>query len=221
MLKIVVFDSGYGGEVFADKLEEELPIVNVIRVIDWRNAESFLKNPRAARQRAMEALKPYIKRVDLIILANYLLTATSLKYFQRKYKEQKFCGLKLPCPNNNLKRPTVALTTKALAKTLNYHNYLFRLKRKVDTICLDDWPALIDDGELEEEVVRTKFKEFFSKYNYKPSEVIIACNQFNDIVPMLRRNISGNIKIHNGFDDTIKSACKLLKIKGGTGRKKK
>ena len=221
MLKVVVFDGGYGGEIFADKLEEELPIIKVIRVIDWRNAEVFLKNPRLARRQASDALKPYIKRVDLIIFANYLLTATSLKYFQRKYKDQKFCGLKLPCPNNVLNRPTVALTTKALAKTLNYHNYLFRLKRRVDTICLDDWPALIDDGELNESDIKNKFEEFFLKYNYRPNEIILACSQFNDIIPVLRNVISNNIKIHDGFDKTIRDTCKILKIKGGTGRKRK
>ena len=38
MLKIVVLDSGFGGELFADKLNDQLSIVEVIRVIDWRNA---------------------------------------------------------------------------------------------------------------------------------------------------------------------------------------
>ena len=46
MLKIVVFDSGFGGELFADIIEEELPVVEVIRVIDWRNAKELQNNPR-------------------------------------------------------------------------------------------------------------------------------------------------------------------------------
>ena len=115
----------------------------------------------------------------------------------------------------------VALTTKALAKTLNYHNYLFRLKRRVDTICLDDWPALIDDGELNESDIKNKFEEFFLKYNYRPNEIILACSQFNDIIPVLRNVISNNIKIHDGFDKAIRDTCKILKIPGGTGRKRK
>ena len=41
MLKVVVFDSGYGGELFADYLEEELPLVDIVRVIDWRNADKM------------------------------------------------------------------------------------------------------------------------------------------------------------------------------------
>ena len=221
MLKIVVFDNGYGGELFADKLEEEIPVVKIIRVIEWRNAGDFLKSPRLARQRAINSLRPYIGRVDLIILANYLLATTSLKYFQRKHKNQKFCGLKLPQLDNSLPRPTVVLTTKSLAHTVNFYNYLFRLKRKVNTICLDEWPALIDDGCFDEELVRIKFEKFFLKYNYKPNDVVITCNQFNDILPELRKVISKNIKIHNGFDKAIADACKVLKIRGGTGKKQK
>ena len=122
MLKIVVFDSGYGGELFADRLEEAFPVAEIIRVIDWRNADEFLKNKKSARREAMKALRPYIGRVDLIMLANYYLTATSLKYFSRKFKNQKFAGLKLPTLDTYLKRPTLIFATKSLAKTINYHN---------------------------------------------------------------------------------------------------
>ncbi len=39
MLRIVVFfDSGWGGELVARYLEQELEIVEVIRVIDWGHA---------------------------------------------------------------------------------------------------------------------------------------------------------------------------------------
>ena len=70
MLKIVIFDSGYGGEFFADRLKAELPIVEIIRVIDWRNAEKILSSPRDARNIARDSLRPYIGKVDLIIFAN-------------------------------------------------------------------------------------------------------------------------------------------------------
>lgn len=220
MLKIVVFDGGYGGELFADKLEKELPVVDVIRVIDWRDAKKFLKSPRAARRACREALRPYIGRVDLIILANHLLTATSLKYFRRKYKNQKFLGLKLPQPDTFVKRPTIALTTKALAKTINYHNYIFRLRRKIETICLDDWPNLIDDGELHNVEIYAELERFRLKHAYRPAEIIIACSQFNDIIPVIRKSFR-NIKIHDSFDAAIRDTCKTLKIRGGTGKKQK
>lgn len=217
----MVFDGGYGGELFADKLEEELPIVNVIRVIDWRNSEGFLKNARLARQKAIEALKPYIGRVDLIIIANFLIATTSLKYFQRKFKNQKFCGLELPCLNNSFKKSAVLITTKALAKTLNYHNYIFRLKREVCTLRLDEWVQLIDGGELDDFEVRNKFEEIYRMHQFKSSEIVIACSHFYDVVPIIQKIFGNNVKIHDGFNETINEACKILKIKGGTGKKRK
>ena len=72
MLKVVIFDSGYGGEFFADYFQDSLPIVDIVRVIDWRNAEEILSKPKAARKITEEDLRPYIGKVDLIILANHL-----------------------------------------------------------------------------------------------------------------------------------------------------
>ena len=136
MFKVVVFDGGYGGELFADRLKEELPIIEVIRVIDWRNADRLLYSAKSARKVAKEALLPYIGRVDLIILANHLLTLTSLKYFERKFKEQKFIGFNLKMPNDLSNADALILTTRAVSKTINYYNYLFRLKRNSKTLVL-------------------------------------------------------------------------------------
>lgn len=221
MLKIVVFDGGYGGELFADQLEAMLPIINVIRVIDWRKADNFLKSPRIARQTCNDALKPYIGRVDLIVFANHLLSATSLNYFKRKYKTQKFLGLNLPNPTTFIKRPILALTTKSLANTINYRNYIFKLRRKIYTVCLDKWPGLIDDGELTDEMIRNEFKEINLKYHCQPAEVIIACSQFHDIIPDIKNVLGKNIKIYDSFDEAISNVCKILKIRGGTGKKRK
>lgn len=220
MLKIVVFDSGYGGELFADQLEEAFPVLEIIRVIDWRNADEFLKNKRSARHEAIDALRPYIGRVDLVVLANYYLSATSLKYFKHKFKNQKFLGLELPKPDTFIKRPTVIFATKALAKTISYHNYLFRLKRKTATICLDHWLPLIDDGELTERMIKREFEHFCHKEHYRPAEIVLACSHFNDIIPTLREKVDKNFKIHDDFKNTISKIGKTLKIRGGTGDRK-
>ena len=219
MLKVVVFDGGYGGEFFADQLETELPVVEVIRVIDWRNADQILKSSKQARKVATEALRPYIGKVDLIIFANHLLTITSIKHFRRKYKAQKFLGLNLQVPDTFIKRDVMIITTRAVARTINYHNFILRLKRKTRTLIVDDWPAKIDDGELTEEEIRLKIKKFIAKQKFNPQEVILACSQFNDIKAELHNILGKNLKIHDSYNDTIRRACKTLKIRGGVGKK--
>ena len=219
MLKVVIFDSGYGGEFFADKLKEEIPIIEIIRVIDWRNADHYLKNPRLARKCAEEALRPYFGRVDLIVLANHLLTITSLKYFRRRYKNQKFLGFKLKEPDSFIKRDVLILATKAITKTINYHNFCLRINRKIKTLALDSWPAKIDDGELTEDEIRVTILKLLLKDNFRPEEVILACSQFEDIKSELRATLGQSIKIYDSHDDTLRNICKILKIRGGLGKK--
>ena len=219
MLKVVVFDGGYGGEFFADQLESELPILEVIRVIDWRNADEILASPRKARKVAKAALRPYIGRVDLIIFANHLLSLTSLKYFRRKYKNQKFIGLSLKHPDTFIKRDVLILTTKAVARTINYHNFLFQIHRKSQTLTLDSWPAEIDEGTLTENQIRETFQKSRLKKHFYPEEIILACSQFNDIKTELRNIFSSNLKIYDSFNDAVHNTCKALGIRGGTGKK--
>lgn len=220
MLKVVVFDSGYGGELFADYLQQNLPIIEIIRVIDWRNADKITNKPKQARKITEAAIRPYIGRTDLIIFANHLLTVTSLKYFKRKYKNQKFLGLDLKRPDNFIERDTLILTTKAVAHTINYRNFVYRLKCRTKTITLDSWPSKIDNGELKDSEVINILKLFSIKEKICPKDVILACSQFNDLKPELRACFGGNIKIYDSFDDAYYKTCKMLKLRGGTGQKK-
>lgn len=221
MLKIVVFDCGYGGEFFADQLKNELPILEVIRVIDWRHANEIQSSPKKARKYAEIALSPYIGRADVIIFANYLLSITSLKYFKRKYKTQSFIGLKLKYPDSFVKYNVLILATKPITKTINYHNFLFHLKRETKTLSLDDWPAKIDDGELSGTEVRTTIQHFLNDTSFDPKEIILACSQFSDIREEILNSFSHNIKIYDGFSDTIRECCKKLNLRGGLGKRAK
>ena len=221
MSKIVIFDSGYGGEFFADRFEEEIPIVDIIRVIDWRHAEQYIKSIRESRKFAEEALRPYINKVDLIILANHLLSITSLKYFKRKYPKQQFIGFSLKSPDTFMKRNTVVITTKALTRTLEYQGFLLHLKKRhVKTITVDSWPIKIDDGELSDEEIDEVFKLFSIKKNIEPEEIILGNAQLEDIKPTLKKLFGRNLKIYSSFDDTIREACRVLHIRGGIRVKK-
>ncbi len=219
MLKVVVFDGGYGGEFFADRLQEDLPVLEIIRVIDWRHADEILKNPRRARRVAERALRPYIDKADLIILANHLLTMTSLRYFRRKYKQQKFIGLKLKKPDSFIKRDVLIMTTTAVTRTIKYYNFLFRARRRTKTLCLDSWPNKIDDGELTEVEIRNTLEDFSKKRRFFPGEVVLGCAQFEDVKAEIKNVLGANLKIYDSYDEAVRGVCQMLKIRGGTGRK--
>lgn len=219
MIKVVVFDGGYGGEFFADKLRDELPVVEVIRVIDWRNAEKILASPKSARKVAIQALRPYIGNVDLIILANHLLSLTSLNFFRRKFKNQKFLGFELKKPDTFIKRNVLVMTTRAVSKTISYRRFIFCIHRKTKTLTLDSWPAKIDDGELSEDEIKLTISKFLLKENFEPEEVILACSQFEDVKNEIKQILGQRLKIYDSFDDAFRQTCKLLRIRGGTGKK--
>ncbi|MBR2726171.1 hypothetical protein IKE87_02800 [Candidatus Saccharibacteria bacterium] len=221
MLRVVVFDSGYGGEFFADKLKEELPILEIIRVIDWRHVDEYQKSVRASRRAAESALAYYLGQVDLIIFANYFLSISSLGYFKRRYPMQKFLGLDLAYPDTFVPRDILILATSAVTRTPRYHLFRLRLrfKRKLHDLALDNWPIMIDDGNLTSDEVKDTLALFLFRKNFRPKEVVLACSQFYDIEGDLRNLLGHNLKIHDSFSDAIRRATKILGIRGGTGRK--
>lgn len=216
--KVVVFDSGFGGELFADYLEEEIPIIEVVRVIDWRNSTKIISNLKSARLAAETALRPYIGSVDLIIFANFLLS-TDLRYFCRKFKHQKFLGF--PLRFNQVKPNTktaLILTTKALHNTLSHRIFVHKLKTKTHTVDCDTWPELIDDGELSDYMIYQKLESY---KKFSPNLIILTCTQFIDIKPTLIKIFGPNVKIEDNFQFVLKSLCRTLKLRGLDGRKAK
>lgn len=209
MLKIAVFDGGFGGELFADRLESELPVVEVIRVIDWRSAEEILKSPASARKAAEQALRPYLGKVDLIIIANYLLATTSLRYFRRKYRTQKFVGFTIKPKRVVAGRPTLIITTKATTKNLTFTIFARRIKAR--TICLDAWPLLIDDGNLTSEDIKRDLTAALTRiHDFSPKQVLLACGQFTELIADFRQVFGHNVRIVDSFDQTIEDACHIL-----------
>ena len=218
MLKIVVFDGGYGGELFADKLESELPVVKVIRVIDWRNSETILTQPKKARAVAESALQPYLGKVDLIVLANYLISTTSLNYFRRKYKNQKFLGFSLKSRRMAIKKSTLIMTTTATTKNLAF--FTLALKTGAKTICLDSWPALIDTGMLTNNNIESALVSALGElHNFSPEQILLTCGQFSMFIPEFRKVFGHNTRIVDSFNDTIRDTYRILHIKGAPKQK--
>lgn len=212
MLKVAVFDNGFGGELFADRLESELPVIEVIRVIDWRSAKEAQKSSVGARKSAERALRPYFGKVDLIIFANYLLATTSLKYFQRKYSTQKFIGFTIRPKRITMGKPTLIITTKPTTRNLAFAAFAHRIKAK--TICFDSWPLLIDDGYLTGEGAKRDLNAALAHIdNFIPEQILLACGQFTELMTEFRQVFGHNVRIVDSFEQTIEEAKRALRIR--------
>ena len=214
--KVVVFDNGYGGELFADYIEDEIPIVEVIRVIDWAGSAKFYKNVFQARNEALSCLRSYIDRVDLIVIANHLVSETSLKFFRRRFSNQKFSGITIEKPKSSKAERALILTTKASRNSIEYHANKYRLGLKTRELDCDNWAKLIDEGKLTKEIIEqdlTKFSDF------KPQLIIIGCSQLVEIKPILRKIYGPTVAISDGYKTALKSICKELGLRGGCGKK--
>ena len=213
MLKVVVFDGGFGGELFADYIEKELAVVDVIRVIVWRDLEKLTKSPKAARQVTETALARYIGRADVIVIANHLVSTLDLKYFRYKYPQQKFLGFSFPLPKT---KTAVVLTTKALRSSLAYRVMIRKTKTKVKTVDCDNWVPLVDDAELTEEQVRHDLMDI---KDFAPGSVVLAHTNFADIKNLLIKFFGPHVRFEDGFRDTFKNLVSTLGFRGLDGRK--
>ena len=220
MLKIVVFDSGLSGEIFAERLAAELPVVEIIRVIAWPDVSGSPVKSKDMRSLAESALAPYIGKVDLIIFANYLLSTTSLNYFRRKYQRQKFIGFPLETRRLVFKKSTLILTTKATTRSFAYFAFAHRIRAR--TVCLDDWPNLTSGEALTPFTLKQDLGAALARVsNFSPEQVLLFCGCFTDFMPELHEVFGHNVRIVDSFDETIYNACRILRIRGGTGKKRK
>ena len=213
MLKIVVYDCGVGGVLFANYLQRELPVVEVIRLTDPQNSELSTSSRREARRNAEAALRPYIGKVDLIVLANHFLTITSLRYFRQKHPEQRFLGFALPSTSQNKNRRVLILTTPAVSRTLAFHVYTHRIRQKTTTLAHADLPARIDEARFSLEVINKKIVQPMSSRKFDPKEIVLACSHFSALVHQLVRVYGKGIRIDDSYYETLRAIHRTLGIK--------
>ena len=214
--KVVVFDNGYGGELFANYVEDEMPILEVIRVIDWLGSANFYKNSYQARHETLSSLRPYLGRVDLIMVANHLVSETSLKFLRHKYPDQKFSGFTIEKPITSKAERALILTTKASYDTFEHRAIKRRLGLKTRELICDHWAKLIDEGSLTRAIIEQDLAKFQA---FKPQLIIIGCAQLVEIKPILRRIYGPTVGISDGYKTALKSICKELGLRGGSGKK--
>lgn len=166
MLKIVVFDGGWGGEMVAKYLETELGIVQVVRVLDWSNLPYYNKTAEELAQIVEREVMRFINKVDAIVLGGYALNGVA-KLLRERYPGQKFVEMgvdyrKLLRTRSELKKVVVLTGSGMMGSSLFYE-----MKRKLTKADLflsdcDHWEQLINENRLEIGLVRAELEQNFA-----------------------------------------------------------
>lgn len=165
MKKIVVYDSGWGGELVADYLAEELKTVEIIRIIDWPHAPYGEKSLKEIEQLALNCLKNYIGKVDAIVLGGYACSC-AYEFLQKMFPEQAFVKMDIHLPTilhtRNYPRQICALMNNLTTESSLIKNLTLKLSESYITIpnC-QHWDQLIDDGEMTTNYLRKKLASSF------------------------------------------------------------
>lgn len=211
MLKIVVFDSGWGGDLIGDYLERELPI-KVERVIDWKNGPYSEKSPGQIMFLTEEKLRPYIGDADVIVLTETATALTTIEYLRRKYPEQAFVGYGWDLPELIGRLSNAMILTSETAKRSEIYQRskaMFSGEILVEPECRG-WERKIDNDDLPDELIEQAVGNF-------RGTILVYNPIFIDIEPRLRAAASEKAKVIDMRRALLRDVCLALKLRGVDG----
>ena len=166
MLKIVVFDIGWGGEFVADYLAAELGTVEIIRATSWQSQLYDIQDETLLYNEVRASLHEYIGKVDLIVLGGYVVSL-ALDFLQKTYPQQKFIGMSINYyrvlqSRYNINR-VVLLMNDLLVRRPIFEE--IRQGLPESTVIVPDcsgWEELVDVDEMSVDVLRYELKNYFA-----------------------------------------------------------
>lgn len=165
MLKVVVYDGGWGGELVADYLGRELTTVEIIRVIDWAHAPYDGRDLLEIVELVEANLQDYIGEVAAIVLGGYV-TSMVLEILKQRHPEQIFVGLGVNYDRILHSRNYPEKVVVLMDQILNESSLREELRQKLlySTLILPDcsgWEDLINRDLMTEEYLRTDLAQDF------------------------------------------------------------
>ncbi len=160
MLKIVVFDGGWGGELVANYLDNELNIVEIVRVIDWAHGSYANKNEDEIFELAEKALAPYINRCDLIVLGGFAVSLAQER-LEKLYEKQKFVGMEFAkdrfrrFPRRKLEIALLASNDRVIQK-VQQQLLKWMPQSQIHAVNCRGWEEMIDENRVSGEFVNAR-----------------------------------------------------------------
>lgn len=215
MLKILIYDSGRGGELFADYLEKELATVEIIRLIDRQHMPHARYSREELRVVTEFMLYQYIGKVDAIVLASYIVTEAALDWLRKRYATQTFIGFEIRPPDIarmvKCSRILMLADSKILTSPgyLNAKNYLQNMRgiQVLEPDC-HNWAALIDGEGLPDIMLHKALCE----YDWKRDVVLLYNTHFITLKPRLERLLGWRMRLVDEFAEVFWRVHRALNL---------
>ena len=179
-MKILVFDSGWGGELFAKQLEQEIPVVDIVRMIDWQTGPYAKMGDQEILDHAINNISRVVGKFDLIVIASFTISAVALEALRDQFPEQQFMGFRPKAPKRlqKLNGGNVIVLASSIVRNTNEYKQAIRKMKNVTVIepeVADAWIERIDHDEIDcEEIIRE-----LGQYN--PDAIVCFETVFSDI----------------------------------------
>ena len=214
MLKIVIFDTGTGGEMFADYVEQELAVVEVVRELHYEMAADCSLGEMRLLTEA--ALLPHIGKADVIVLASYEITSAALTFLQRKYPRQKFLGFR-PRLSRRLGgfpdgKRIMLVASRIVQRSAAYNHELEDLGRfKLVESEHDDW-AEVEAGLASVEDLRREQRKIG-----KIDAILMYCTDYRYLGRTFEKLYGWQVKVIDDYAGVFRDICLALGLRGVDG----
>lgn len=217
MQKVVIFDAEANGDKFADYVEQELAIVDVIRVSASVPDDSRPKAAETLCAITEAALLPYIGHAEVIVLASYEVTLSALNYLHHKYPDQKMVGF-WPELSHHLKKVPddkriMLLANDEVRHSSEYKEEKRRLERfEVVESDYGDWLKVMQDL-----VFRRDFIAAERQHTGKIDIVLLYGHRIDGLTDILERTYGWQIRVIDGYGEVFRETCTALGLRGKDG----
>lgn len=213
VVKIVIFDTGTGGRLFADYFGRVYPNIEIETVIDGDHSPYGDKSDAEIFKLTAAAISDYIGRVDAIVLACNTATAMAIDKLRTKYPNQIFIGFEPMVKTAAKLTKTGKVMVLATSATKRADRYK-RLKAQFPEIVIiepdcDAWAAQIDSGVLSQQNIKNALEGQLEGVDV----IILACTHYVAISEQIQRIAGPKVVIINPFKAVARYVANILKRK--------
>lgn len=196
-MKIGVFDSGVGGLSMANAIRAALPDAEVVLKQDKEHVPYGLREPREILQLVTPIFQSLVDEgCQVIVVACNTVTTTLIKELRQRFSVPLVAVEPMVKPAAALTKSKV-IAVCATPTTLASPRYKELKQEFAESITVlepdcGDWPAMIENEQIDEKVIAERINEVLDK---KADVIVLACTHYHWIEDEIDELAAGRAKV--------------------------